>query len=125
MQVTIPNEDTEDKLIWNQNAKGILSLSDAYVFKKQSTVNLHWDKNIWCIDIPPSKSLIAWRLLHDKMPTDDKLKQRGCNLPHQCALCVLLVKKLHSIFFLMWFCFQSLVLVFFYFRYSFTLPINY
>jgi hypothetical protein len=43
--------------------------------------------SIWCKDVPPSKSLLAWRLMHDKIPTDDKLLERGCNLPSMCSLC--------------------------------------
>ncbi|PNX65865.1 ribonuclease H, partial [Trifolium pratense] len=43
--------------------------------------DLHWAKVIWNSTIPPSKSLLAWRLMHNKMPTDDNLKIRGCALP--------------------------------------------
>ncbi|GAU20130.1 hypothetical protein TSUD_351920 [Trifolium subterraneum] len=44
-------------------------------------------KVIWTPDIPPSKSLFAWRLMHGKVPTDENLMIRGCCIPSMCNLC--------------------------------------
>jgi hypothetical protein len=52
-----------------------------FSMKYQHHPKLHWAKNIWSIDIPPSKSLVSWRLIHDKLPIDDNLRVRGCLLP--------------------------------------------
>jgi uncharacterized Tic20 family protein len=30
---------------------------------------LSWAKSVCCKDVPPSRSLLAWRLMHDKIPT--------------------------------------------------------
>ncbi|XP_024636247.1 uncharacterized protein [Medicago truncatula] len=87
-QVTIPVVHKCDKLVWTNSASGDLSLKEAYLFKSQHIQNIHWAKTIWSKDIPPSKSLIAWRIMHDKMPTDEKLRERGCNLPFICNLCL-------------------------------------
>jgi hypothetical protein len=65
---------------------GDLSLKDAYLFKDNHSQKLHWAKTIWIIDIPPSRFLIAWRVMHDKMPTNEKLMERGCNIPSICNL---------------------------------------
>ncbi|PNX79987.1 GDSL esterase/lipase, partial [Trifolium pratense] len=43
-------------------------------FKLQHLQELDWAKVIWSLDIPPSKSLLVWRLMHNKMPTDDNIK---------------------------------------------------
>ena len=48
----------------------------------------HWATTIWSIYIPPSRSLIVWRIMHDKMRTDEKLKQSCCNLPSIYNLCL-------------------------------------
>lgn len=87
-QVTIPIVQKSDKLVWTSSTSGDLTLKEAYMFKCQQTQKLHWAKTIWCKDIPPSKSLIAWRIMQDKMPTDEKLRDRGCNIPSNCNLCL-------------------------------------
>ena len=85
---TIPNTYKEDKNIWKASHDGNLTFKDAYFFHaSQHSQNLSWDKSIWHIVIPPSKSLLIWRLLHDKLPTDDNLIKRGCQIPTICNLC--------------------------------------
>jgi transposase len=45
----------------------------------QEYQHLQWAKLIWNPDIPPWKSLLVWRLMHQKMPTtDENLMIRGC-----------------------------------------------
>jgi len=86
-QVILPVEETNDQLMWKHTASGELSLKDAYSFKKHPATKKHWAKTIWCKDIPLSKSLLAWRIMYDKLPTDDNLMARGCILPSMCFLC--------------------------------------
>ncbi|GAU38423.1 hypothetical protein TSUD_396030 [Trifolium subterraneum] len=75
-QVTIPLVACQDKLLWKHTDTGDLQLKEAYFFKLQQFQDLHWAKSIWSSDIPPSKSILAWRLMHDKVPTDENLKLR-------------------------------------------------
>jgi len=35
---------------------------------------------------PPSKSLLLWRLFHNKLPTDENLSNRGLNMSSVCNL---------------------------------------
>ncbi|GAU14067.1 hypothetical protein TSUD_168920 [Trifolium subterraneum] len=86
-QVTLSNQNVPDKLIWKHNTSGELSMKDAYEFKRLKAPQKSWAKIIWCMEIPPSKSLLAWRLMQDKIPIDDKLMERGCNIPSMCSLC--------------------------------------
>jgi hypothetical protein len=86
-QVVLPLEHRVDYLAWNDSDSGELSLKLAYLFKDNPLPQLHWAKSIWCKDIPPSKSLIACRLMHQKLPTDENLCLRGCSLPSVCNLC--------------------------------------
>jgi hypothetical protein len=86
MQVTISEEAQTDKLVWKHNSTGDLSSKEAYEFKKHHFPKLHWTKHVWFIDIPPSKSLMVWRLMLDKLPIDDNLSSRGCHLPSMCSL---------------------------------------
>ncbi|CAJ2644788.1 unnamed protein product [Trifolium pratense] len=73
-QETIPSETSQDKLIWKHSDTGDLQLKEAYNFKLQQLQDLDWAKAIWNSDIPPSKSLLVWRLMHNKIPTDENLK---------------------------------------------------
>jgi ribonuclease HI len=85
--VSIPLESSQHRFLWKHTDSGDLDLKQAYIFKNQQVQELHWAKQIWNIDIPPSKSFMVWRLMHDKMPTDEKLMARGCSIPSMCSLC--------------------------------------
>jgi hypothetical protein len=77
-KVTIPLENSQDKLLWKHWDSGDLELKQAYSIKLQQYQDLQWAKLICNPDIPPSKSLLVWRLMHQKMPTDENLMIRGC-----------------------------------------------
>jgi ribonuclease HI len=85
--VTIPLVPSKDKLLWIHTDDGDLSLKDAYFFNIQQLHDLPWANSIWSPDIPPSKSLFVWRIMHGKVPTDDNLMARGCSIPSWCNLC--------------------------------------
>jgi ribonuclease HI len=53
----------------------------------QHSQDLNWAKLIWNPAIPPSKALLAWRLMYDKIPTDENLLIRGCHMPSMCSIC--------------------------------------
>jgi len=86
-KVTIPKVDLEDKLLWTPSHSGQLSFKESHLFKTHGGQQLNWAKVIWSPDIPPSKSMLAWRLMQDKIPTNDKLKHRGFIMASICSLC--------------------------------------
>jgi hypothetical protein len=85
--ITIPLEEYPDKLLWKHPNSGDLEHKQAYSFKLQQYQDLHWAKLIWNPAIPPSKSLLVWRLMHQKVPTDENLTSRGCVIPSMCNFC--------------------------------------
>jgi hypothetical protein len=95
----IPIDASHDKLLWIHTDSGNLQLKDAYLFKLQQLQELHWAKMIWSPDIPPSKSLFVWGLMHDKVPTDENLLRRGCYLPSMCSFCCKHEESTFHIFF--------------------------
>ncbi|MCH80548.1 ribonuclease H protein [Trifolium medium] len=97
--VLIPFELSQDLLLWKHTDNGDLQQKEAYMFKMQQFQDLDWAKYIWCQDIPPSKSLFVWRLMHGKVPTDDNLMLRGCNIPSMCNFCNNHVESSFHIFF--------------------------
>ncbi|XP_019432708.1 PREDICTED: uncharacterized protein LOC109339679 [Lupinus angustifolius] len=71
----IINSDT-DKLVWKNSSDGLLSAKAAYLHMNPGSVQNNWGKVLWSAAIPPSKSFTTWRLLNNKMPTDDNLQRR-------------------------------------------------
>jgi hypothetical protein len=102
-QVIIPLEPCSDSLLWKHTNNGDLNLKEAYLFKTQSWQELPWAKYIWSIELPPSRSFLVWRLFHDKIPTDDHLKSRGCYVPSMCNLCSNHEETSFHLFFECWF----------------------
>jgi hypothetical protein len=98
-QIDLPVEPLLDALVWKGTDNGLLSLKEAYEFKRKHFPILSWGKTIWSRDIPPSRSLLAWRIMLDKVPTDDKLSERGCNMPSMCSLCSCNQETMFHLFF--------------------------
>jgi hypothetical protein len=98
-QVTIPLEASEDKLVWKNSNNGDLSFKETFEFKYGIGQNITWAKTIWSPDIPPSKSLLVWRLMHNKVPTDDNLMTRGIHSPSMCSSCNSQVESSFHLFF--------------------------
>ena len=98
-QVTIPIQQIEDELIWYHNNIGTLTMKDAFEFKQKHFLKKHWAKLMWSKDFPPSKSLMVWRLMMNKLPTDENLITRGCNIPSMCSLCNKQVENSFHLFF--------------------------
>lgn len=38
-------------------------------------------------NVPPSHSMMAWRLIHNKLPTNDNLSLRGFSITSMCSIC--------------------------------------
>jgi len=86
-QITIPIEESEDKLLWMKSNNGNLCFKEAFLFKYGTGQNINWAKTLWRPDIPPSKSLHVWRLMHNKIPTYDNLMSKGVQLPSISSSC--------------------------------------
>ncbi|MCH81156.1 ribonuclease H protein [Trifolium medium] len=97
-QVTLPVLAKEDSYLWIHSHDGNLSFKDAYSFHCQIGQQIKWATIIWNSAIPPSKSLLIWRCLHGKLPTDENLSLRGCCLPSRCSLCGSSIESSQHIF---------------------------
>lgn len=67
--------------------------------KKHHLSKIKWAQIIWSKDIPPSKSILVWRMMLDKLPTDEVLASRGCHLPSICSLCYVQEESIFHLFF--------------------------
>jgi len=72
-QVTLPLIDQPYSLMWKHNTTENLTLKEVYDFKRHHFPKLHCTKLIWSKDILPSKSMLTWRLMLDKLPTGENL----------------------------------------------------
>ena len=89
----------DDDMLWNLSSNGDLCFKDAYLFHCSHGQNIAWAKVIWNKNIPPSKSMMIWRSLHNKLPSDDILSFRGCHFPSMCSLCNTQGESIQHLFF--------------------------
>ncbi|GAU42726.1 hypothetical protein TSUD_287810 [Trifolium subterraneum] len=89
VQIIIPIEPTHDQLLRKHLDTGDLHLSDAYNFKLHHLQELQWTKVIWSPDIPPSKSFLVWRMMHNKFTSmEDMWKLCDMNWSPQCKITI-------------------------------------
>jgi len=62
-----------DKLVWIHSPDGSRPAKPAFAFLHPLAAPLHWAYLVWKSCISPSHSFIFWRLMHQKMPTDENL----------------------------------------------------
>lgn len=86
-QIIIPKFCAADQLVWKHSISASLALKYAFLHFKPSMPVVPWCNLIWNSFIPPSKSFIAWRLICNRMPTDDNFHKRGCVTVSICSLC--------------------------------------
>ncbi|XP_058776647.1 uncharacterized protein LOC131650967 [Vicia villosa] len=98
-QVHLSVVQTVDLLVWKPATDGILTLKLAYDFISSKSSVIDWGKRIWNKLIPSSYSLLLWRLLHNKVPTDDNMAVRGFYLPSLCNLCGIMGETVEHLFF--------------------------
>jgi len=58
-----------------------------------------WDKTIWSQYIPPSKTLVLWKVFHRRLPTDQHIQHRGLHLCYMCTLCEKQKESIQYLFF--------------------------
>lgn len=85
--VSIPEVDAQDTLFWKNSTNGILTLKETYNSFIKPFPQAIWKTFPWDIDSSLTHSMIDWRFLHHKLPTDDNLNIRGFSFPSVFNLC--------------------------------------
>lgn len=96
--ISIPFFQAEDQLMWDKSESGGLSLKEAYVFHNPPGHVDHWSKLLWHKLIPPSKSILVWRIINNKLPTDDNLWLRGIVNVSMSSMCGEAAETIHHLF---------------------------
>lgn len=87
IKITLPVEDVPDRLNWHHAIDGVMTSKLAYTFLDGTGNKIPWHKLVWNVYTPPTRSFIAWTWIHDKLPTDDNLRKRGCFVLSMCCFC--------------------------------------
>ena len=77
-----------DKLIWKNNFHGEVTSRTAFDALRDHVPKVLWGKWIWAPYIPPRRSLLVWRTVHNALPTFDNIRLRGIPLASACPFCL-------------------------------------
>ncbi|XP_058783723.1 uncharacterized protein LOC131658448 [Vicia villosa] len=68
----IPFDLRPDSKVWMHSVTGEFFAKIAYDFKRPKGLHKAWWQWLWSKSIPPLKSCFVWKLLHNKVPTDEQ-----------------------------------------------------
>ena len=97
LQIPLPkSQGNSDKLVWKYSSSGAYNVSQVYhlIHKEQSTTLQNtsilrssiWSFS-WKMKLPLKVLMFIWKLLHNCLPTFDKLKERGIPVAGTCVMC--------------------------------------
>jgi hypothetical protein len=98
-RLTLPAEEIPDQLNWTMSTDGQLTSKIAYSCFSGHHQRVPWADLLWNSYIPPSRAFITWRLIHNKIPTDENLRKRGCCIVSICCFCWKHAESSQHIFF--------------------------
>ncbi|XP_050113925.1 uncharacterized protein LOC126592246 [Malus sylvestris] len=87
LEMPLPIDEDKDVLIWEVSTSGVFSFSDGYEIVRHRFTVKSWASTIWRPFIPPRYSILVWKILFNKLPTEDQLQRRGIPLAPICQLC--------------------------------------
>jgi len=86
--------EEQDISNWILDESGCFTLKLAMTFFLEPGVPHGWDKFIWSSSIPPSKTLVPWKVFHGWLPTDQHIRIKVCIY----VLSVRFVKSMSNLF---------------------------
>jgi len=89
----------EDTPNWTLKDSGNFTLKSTRKFFMDPEVPCGWGKIIWSKYIPPSKTLVLWKLFHGWLPTDQHIQHIGLHICSICTLCEKLEESIQHLFF--------------------------
>ena len=58
-----------------------------------------WDKSIWSLSIPSSKTLVLWKVSHGRLPTYQHIQNKSLHICSMCMLCEKHDESIQDLFF--------------------------
>ena len=77
----------DDQVIWASSSSGFLDSKNPYLRLSLSLPSVPWGSRIWHAAIQPRKSLATWKILLNRVLTDDRLQRFNLKLCSRCYLC--------------------------------------
>ena len=87
LAVPLPLEPVDDVLIWEHSSNGMLTFTSCYNSFLGKSPAYQWNAALWSKYIPPKFSILAWKLFHERLSTEDNLRLRGMYIVSACQLC--------------------------------------
>ncbi|KAL2340501.1 hypothetical protein Fmac_008441 [Flemingia macrophylla] len=87
LKISVPRPNSIDQSVWRHSSDGHISLKLIREHLNNGDQTIFWGKNIWNSWTPPTRSCLVWKILWDRVPTDDKCLQVGVNMASICSLC--------------------------------------
>ena len=82
-----PSNQQKDKLLWNLGSSGKFSVSSAYAQLRDKGQIVAWHKFIWFPKAVLRFAFIAWMVMLDRLPTNDRFFRLGVSNTSSCQLC--------------------------------------
>ncbi|RZC55482.1 hypothetical protein C5167_014343 [Papaver somniferum] len=78
----------KDKQVWIASKPGCVTMKDAYDYHRpRATKNMDF-RDLWDIKVPLRRACIAWKIMRNRIATDDNVKTQGVDAANCCNLCV-------------------------------------
>ncbi|XP_057785445.1 uncharacterized protein LOC131002988 [Salvia miltiorrhiza] len=83
----LPMTSGPDTRFWKPSLSGNVTSALAFANSCHKFPKVSWGKWIWDAAIPVRRSLVCWRIIHDRIPTMDRLIRQGLVAPNVCPIC--------------------------------------
>jgi len=81
------------------NEFGRFTLKLARTFFLDPKAPYGWGKFIWSSYLPPSKTLVIWKVFHGQLPTDQHIQNKGLHICSMCTFCEKHEESIQHLFF--------------------------
>ncbi|XP_057811732.1 uncharacterized protein LOC131025969 [Salvia miltiorrhiza] len=85
--LVLPIGKESDTRYWKPSLHGTVTAALAFANHCHRFPRVSWGSWIWKPYIPVRRSLACWRILHDRLPTYDRLIRHGMIMPNHCVFC--------------------------------------
>lgn len=87
LAVPLPLEPVDDLLIWEHSSNGMLTFTNCYNSFLVSLLLVGGIQSYGVSILPPKFSILAWKLFHERLSTQDDLRLSGMCIVSACQLC--------------------------------------
>ncbi|XP_042515275.1 uncharacterized protein LOC122089621 [Macadamia integrifolia] len=79
--------------------KGIFSIKSVWEENREKYQKVSWFSLIWNSSNQPRQDVFAWRLVQNRLPTDENVSRRGVQMASRCSLCGKYAESMSHLFY--------------------------